>query len=124
MVSPATGLAQPGYAKRKLVPFGEFIPLRPVLGWIEKFAPIGGDFQRGTDAAPLLVPAGSRRVPVGVLICFEDIFPSLARASVLEGADLIRELIAKAGDRIVIMPGGGITTWMASIVIGLGAWGA
>ncbi|HRG54939.1 MAG TPA: apolipoprotein N-acyltransferase [Lacunisphaera sp.] len=96
VVSPATGLAQPGYAKRKLVPFGEFIPLRPVLGWIEKFAPIGGDFQRGTDAAPLLVPAGSRRVPVGVLICFEDIFPALARESALEGAEVLAVLTNNA----------------------------
>ena len=40
----------------------------------------------------------------------DRILTSGQEASVLEGADLIRELIAKAGDRIVIMPGGGITT--------------
>ena len=89
IATPGEGLNLIGYAKRKLVPFGEFIPLRPVLGWIEKFAPIGGDFQRGMDAAPLLVPVGSRRVPVGVLICFEDIFPGLARESAQAGAEML-----------------------------------
>lgn len=96
LVEPAKGLDEAGYAKRQLVPFGEFIPLRPVLGWIEKFAPIGGDFQRGTDAAPLLVPVGPRRVPVGVLICFEDIFPGLARESALAGAEVLAVLTNNA----------------------------
>jgi len=96
VVSPTAGLERTGYAKRKLVPFGEFIPLRPLFGWIEKFAPIGGDFQRGTDAAPLLVPVGSRRVPVGVLICFEDIFPGLARESALAGAEVLTVLTNNA----------------------------
>ncbi|MES1195188.1 MAG: apolipoprotein N-acyltransferase, partial [Opitutus sp.] len=92
VVDPVKGLDQAGYAKRKLVPFGEFIPLRPVFGWIEKFAPIGGDFQRGTDATPLALPVGSRHVPVGVLICFEDIFPGLARESALAGAEVLAVL--------------------------------
>lgn len=96
LVEPAKGLDEAGYAKRKLVPFGEFIPLRPVLGWIEKFAPIGGDFQRGDDAAPLLVPVGSRRVPVGVLICYEDIFPGLTRESALGGAEVLTVLTNNA----------------------------
>jgi len=92
VVDPGKGLDPAGYAKRKLVPFGEYIPLRAVLGWIDKFAPIGGDFQRGTEAAPLQVPAGSRRVPVGVLICYEDIFPGLARESALAGAEVLAVL--------------------------------
>lgn len=96
VVSPGDGLQSATYAKRHLVPFGEFVPLRPVLGWIEKFAPIGGDFQSGSDAAPLLVPVGSRRVPVGVLICFEDIFPSLARENVRAGAEVLTVLTNNA----------------------------
>jgi apolipoprotein N-acyltransferase len=89
VVDPVTGLVRPGYAKRKLVPFGEYIPLRPVLGWLEKVVPIGGDFQRGTDATPLILPAGVHRLPVGVLICYEDIFPALARDSVQAGAEVL-----------------------------------
>lgn len=40
-------------------------------------------------------------------------------ATVLEGADLIRDLITKAGDRIVIMPGGGITTRNVGKIVAL-----
>jgi apolipoprotein N-acyltransferase len=92
LVEPKTGLATAGYAKRKLVPFGEYIPLRPVLGWIDKFAPIGGDFQAGTDATPIVVNAAGRRTSVGVLICYEDIFPALARESTLAGAEVLAVL--------------------------------
>jgi apolipoprotein N-acyltransferase len=96
LVTPATGLAPEQYFKRKLVPFGEYIPLRPVLGWLEKVAPIGGDFQRGDSATPLPVPVGRTIVPVGVLICYEDIFPALARDSALAGAELLAVLTNNA----------------------------
>jgi len=89
VVDPVTGLAPENYIKRKLVPFGEYIPLRPVLGWLEKVTPIGGDFTPGVSSAPLLVPVGKSRVPVGVLICYEDIFPALARDSVQSGAEVL-----------------------------------
>ncbi len=92
VVDPQSGLVPAGYAKRKLVPFGEYVPLRPLLGWIEKFVPIGGDFQRGMDASPLQLQVGSRTVPVGVLICYEDIFPGLARESALAGAEVLAVL--------------------------------
>jgi apolipoprotein N-acyltransferase len=96
VVDPLHGVSPQGYAKRKLVPFGEFIPLRPVLGWLEKVVPIGGDFQRGTDATPLLVPVGVNRLPVGVLICYEDVFPGLARESVQAGAEVLAVLTNNA----------------------------
>jgi apolipoprotein N-acyltransferase len=92
LVDPLSGVSPDCYAKRKLVPFGEYIPLRPVLGWLEKVVPIGGDFQLGTQARPFLVPAGVSRVPVGVLICYEDIFPALARDSAQSGAEVLAVL--------------------------------
>lgn len=96
VVDPVKGVQSPGYAKRKLVPFGEYIPLRPVLGWLEKVVPIGGDFQRGHSAAPLPVPSGFASVPVGVLICYEDIFPGLARESTQAGAEVLAVLTNNA----------------------------
>lgn len=89
VVDPVSGLAERSYYKRKLVQFGEYIPWRPVLGWLEKVAPIGGDFTPGISSSPLIVPAGLNRMPVGVLICFEDVFPSLARESVRSGASML-----------------------------------
>jgi apolipoprotein N-acyltransferase len=96
IVDPRAGLQEPGYAKRKLVPFGEYVPLRPILGWVDKFVPIGGDFQSGADALPLALRAAERTVPVGVLICYEDIFPHLARTSTQNGAELLAVLTNNA----------------------------
>lgn len=92
LVDPVAGLQTLRYAKRKLVPFGEYVPLRPVLGWLEKVVPVGGDFARGQSAEPLPLPVGGRPLPAGVLICYEDIFPSLARASALAGAEVFTVL--------------------------------
>ncbi|MBC8041201.1 MAG: apolipoprotein N-acyltransferase [Opitutaceae bacterium] len=89
VVDPATGVQEHFYAKRKLVPFGEFVPLRPLLGWLGKFVPIGDDFLRGTDPSPLVVSVAGRTWAFGPLLCYEDIFPSLARTSVLAGADVL-----------------------------------
>ncbi len=89
VVDPNRGLAPDRYFKRKLVPFGEYIPLRPVFGWLEKVAPIGGDFTPGDSADPLPLPAGRRHVPAGVLICYEDIFPALAGQSAQAGAEVL-----------------------------------
>jgi apolipoprotein N-acyltransferase len=92
VVTPAKGVLEPGYGKRKLVPFGEYVPLRPVLGWLEKVAPIGGDFDHGLSADPLPLPIGPTPLRVGVLICYEDIFPNLARDSTKAGAELLAVL--------------------------------
>lgn len=89
LVDPAKGLQPVAYDKRKLVPFGEYVPLRPVLGWVEKFAPIGGDFIPGATAAPIPVTVNRTTIPIGPLVCYEDIFPRLARESVLAGAELL-----------------------------------
>lgn len=92
VVTPTRGVEEPGYAKRKLVPFGEYVPLRPVLGWLSKFVPIGGDFKRGESARPLTVMVERSPLRIGVLVCYEDIFPELARDSVLSGAEVLAVL--------------------------------
>ena len=89
IVDPMHGVQYPGYAKRRLVQFGEYIPLRSVLGWLEKVVPIGGDFIPGESAQPLDLKVGTGTIPVGVLICYEDVFPELARQSARAGAEVL-----------------------------------
>lgn len=83
---PESGLDRPYYKKRKRVPFGEYIPFRNFLFFLEKFVPIGGDIFPGKSSSPLRLQLESGELPVGALICYEDIFPSLARKTVLNGA--------------------------------------
>ena len=60
------------YRKYHLVPFGEFIPLKPVFGWIVNVLKIPlSDFSRGgLDQQPMNL-AGQK---VAVNICYEDVF--------------------------------------------------
>lgn len=89
LAEPDSGLSPQIYRKRHLVPFGEYVPLRRLLPFVEKFVPIGGDISPGHAPAPLLVNTPSGAIKLGPLVCYEDVFPGLARASVLAGADAL-----------------------------------
>ncbi|MFH8380358.1 apolipoprotein N-acyltransferase [Kitasatospora sp. NPDC018058] len=79
------------YRKIRLVPFGEYIPLRPALGWIAGVSRAAGENRvPGTAFHPL--PAVDRAggpLPVGALICFESAFPDMARTAALDGARVL-----------------------------------
>ena len=89
VIDPERGLQAEYYVKRHLVPFGEYVPLGVALSWMKKFVPIGDDFMPGRSAAPLTISTRLRPVATGVLVCYEDVFPALARANVAAGAELL-----------------------------------
>lgn len=60
------------YDKRALVPFAEYVPHRTFFRAITPLVDAAGRFSAGEQVGLLHVPArDGRRVPVGVLICFE-----------------------------------------------------
>ena len=79
------------YDKRHLVPFGEFMPLKSILSFVNKFVVGIGDFKPGQGPMTLTVPDSTNKVsPIfAVPICFEVIFPDLVRQMAKEGANFL-----------------------------------
>src|SRR5713101_2763963 len=71
------------YDKVHLVPFGEYVPLKAVLFFLDKLVVGIGDFVPGPGPRVMSGPGGR----FGVVICFEVIFPDLVRQFVDQGAD-------------------------------------
>ena len=73
------------YDKMHLVPFGEFVPFRQALFFIEKMVEIVGDFGLGKRATVFELNS----YQFGVSICYEIIFPDLVRQPVKNGAEYL-----------------------------------
>jgi apolipoprotein N-acyltransferase len=84
LISP-TGMVLGRSDKLHLVPFGEYVPLAALLPFVDKLVSGVGDFSPGKSALPMETAQGK----VGVLICFEGIFPDVARAYVRAGAGML-----------------------------------
>ncbi|WP_405689525.1 apolipoprotein N-acyltransferase [Streptomyces sp. NBC_00057] len=86
------GLTGDRYDKMRLVPFGEYIPARSVLGWATSLGKAAGeDRLRGTHPVTMWLPgaAGGRGLRIGPLICFESAFPDMSRRLTRDGAQLL-----------------------------------
>jgi apolipoprotein N-acyltransferase len=85
------GLTGQRYDKIRLVPFGEYIPMRPLLGWITSFSKAAAvDRRRGTAPVIMTVPEpGGGTLKIGPLVCFESAFPDMSRTLVNRGAQLV-----------------------------------
>ena len=79
------GLAGPPYRKVHLVPFGEYVPLPQVFFFVRRISRAIGEFTPAPG--PVLLKSGP--VAIGVGVCYEIIYPSLARQEVADGANLL-----------------------------------
>ncbi|MCP5419172.1 MAG: apolipoprotein N-acyltransferase [Gammaproteobacteria bacterium] len=81
------GSSQGFYHKHRLLPFGEYLPLRQLLSFFHNLVDIPlGDFTPGGKRQTLLRVAGQ---PVGVSICFEAVFGSEIRRTLPDARFLV-----------------------------------
>ncbi len=80
------------YAKRQLVPFGEYMPYQKALSklfpYLAELNIIEDDYVSGDSTAIMDIKGGK----LGNIICFESIYPSLTRQSTLDGAEILIEV--------------------------------
>ncbi|MGW1726043.1 apolipoprotein N-acyltransferase [Streptomyces sp. NPDC002306] len=75
------------YDKMRLVPFGEYVPARALLGWATSVGEAAGeDRRRGTGQVVMDAGHGLR---VGPMVCFETAFPDMTRHLAEDGADVL-----------------------------------
>lgn len=75
------------YDKVHLVPFGEYMPFRSIFPFMGQLLPGMSDFVAGSGFGPLEL--GDKDMKIGVLICYESIFPEISREYKKAGARLL-----------------------------------
>jgi len=84
LIGPGSGILG-RYAKVRLVPFGEFVPLRRYMPFLQYYRVTPMDVSPGPGYN--LLDAGSYKL--GTAICFESIFPDISRRLTASGAELL-----------------------------------
>jgi apolipoprotein N-acyltransferase len=80
------GRSRTSYRKMHLVPFGEYVPLKRWLFFVEKLVEAVSDFSAGSEAVVFDIGDGRH---VSVAICYESIYPEIAQAFVSRGSQLL-----------------------------------
>ncbi len=92
-VIPADGTFADRYDKTHLVPFGEYVPLRDLLGRfvsaIARGAATTDVSPGGTPRAVAIPLRDGATLTAGVPICYELLFPNLVRRFVADGGELL-----------------------------------
>ena len=78
------------YAKRRLVLFGEYVPLLDWFPFLRLLTPISGGFTPGEKRVSFELP--DRHVRFAPLICFEDAFAMSARDQAQDDVDFLLNL--------------------------------
>src|SRR5262249_19211030 len=82
----AAGKVDGHYDKIELVPFGEYVPARAVLGFFVNRVVQGfGDLLPGNEQTIFSVKGAK----LGILICYESIFPDFTRRAAKIGANVL-----------------------------------
>ncbi|UYQ60948.1 apolipoprotein N-acyltransferase [Streptomyces peucetius] len=76
------------YDKMRLVPFGEYIPARSVLGWVTSVGDAAGE-DRLRGETPVVMSLPDSGVRIGPLVCFESAFPDMSRRLTRDGAQVL-----------------------------------
>ena len=75
------------YSKVHPVPFGEFVPMRRYLPqWVINIIDMNRDLTPGKSLAPIEL---NENIRLGVNICFEDVFPYIARGEFQRNANVL-----------------------------------
>ena len=82
------GAVTGSYQKRQLVPFGEFVPGRRWMPFLESLHVTTFDMKAGADTQALL-DGGPGIGKIGATICFESSYPRFLREQVRRGAGLL-----------------------------------
>ncbi|HEX9048819.1 MAG TPA: apolipoprotein N-acyltransferase, partial [Verrucomicrobiae bacterium] len=114
LIDPDGHWQLPGYHKRRLVIFGEYVPLANWLPFLKWLTPITGGWTSGakpetfeikdipameipstasaTNAVEIQLQPPPRTVKTSPLICFEDTFPNAARDAAQDDVDFLVNL--------------------------------
>jgi apolipoprotein N-acyltransferase len=76
------------YDKIHLVPFGEYVPLAGLLGFVKGWAEFISEFGTGDTTTVFPLPGA----PFGTVVCYEVIFPELFRDFVAGGASFMANI--------------------------------